>query len=101
MQGRLRRGAEWHSDVHKVRVLRRPLIGLGASHRPAHHSAEVLDPKMLRDEFILSSHIIVEGTPGKWTGLGLVRGRRGLAVAKERRHNDEELLWVEGLVLSD
>lgn len=101
MQGRLCRSTEWHSDIHKVRVLRRPLIGLGASHRPTHHGTEVLDPKMLRDKFILGSHIIVEGTPGKWTGLGLVRRRRGLAVAKERRHDNEELLGIEGLVLSD
>lgn len=70
MQGRLSRAAERSNDVHKIRVLRCPLVCLPCAHAPAKHGAGVLDAEMFGNEFVLGADVVVEEDVGEGTEVG-------------------------------
>lgn len=95
------RTAERDNRVHEVGVLRCPLEALPRAHRPSQDGTQMLDPKMLRDQRILGAHVVVEGTSGERASGGVIRWRRGLAISKQGRDDDEVFVWVKSLVLAD
>lgn len=101
MQRRSSRCTEGHGEVHEIRVLRRPLVGLAASHGPADNSPQVRNAQVLRDELVLRAHVVVEGAFGERARSGVVGWRGGLAVAEEGGDDDVVVLGVEGLVFPD
>jgi len=69
------RSTERDNQIHKIRKLCRPLVGLSSAHRPPDDSTQVIEAQMLRHEGVLGTDIIVEGAFGERAWGLLVRWR--------------------------
>lgn len=101
MQTRLRAPAERDSQVHEIRVLSQPLVGLPSAHAPAQHSVGMIHPQAFGDQPILCDDIVFKGHVGEGLVLGKVwhvGGAGGLAIAEQGGDDDEVFIWAKSLV---
>lgn len=104
VQGRSRRTAERHNQVHEIRILCGPLETLSCAHGPADYRSQVSDSEVLRDQSMLRADVIVERASREGSVRRrrcLVRWRRRLPIPEERGDDDEVLSWIQGLVFSN